>query len=159
LFIRLQNKKKEKNAVANWDKKYFITELKQVDHGAPWSPKFNEKEATRLLCLDDEVIKGAFYMETAWFWPGGWPASKGEEGTGKAHVHKYDEVVAFVGTNPVNPYDLGGEVELWVDDKQNILDRSFIAFIPAGTMHCPLKILRVDKPIFHFTLGLGKQYY
>jgi hypothetical protein len=144
--------------MAKWDKKYFVTELKQNITEAPWNPQFSDKEGSRLLSLDSEVRKGAFYMELAWFWPGKWPAIKGVEGTVKSHSHPFDEAIAFVGTNPKDINDLGGEVELWVDGKQNILDRSFVAFIPAGTVHCPLKILRVDRPIFHFTSGMGKNY-
>jgi hypothetical protein len=144
--------------MAKWDKKYFVTELKQYISEAPWNPMFSDKEAMRLISLDNEVRKGAFYMETAWFWPGKWPQSKGPEGTVKEHSHKFDEAIAFVGTDPKKPYDLCGEVELWVDGKQNILDKSFIAFIPAGTRHCPLIIRRVDKPLFHFTAGMSQEY-
>lgn len=145
--------------MAKWDERYFVTDLKRNIVEAPWNPVFADKEAMRLISLDSEVVKGAFYMETAWFWPGKWPETKSDEGTVKTHSHEFDEAIAFVGTNPKDPYDLGGEVELWVDGKQNILDKSFIAFIPAGTKHCPLKIRRVDKPIFHFTAGIGKKYF
>jgi hypothetical protein len=145
--------------MTNWDKKYFITDLVQTNMvAAPWNPVFHDKEAMRLLAMDGQIMKGAFYMELAWFWPGKWPQKKGDEGTVKSHSHPFDEAIAFVGSDPKDPYSLGGEVELWVDGKQNILDRSFVAFIPAGTMHCPLKILKVDKPIFHFTSGMGKNY-
>ena len=145
--------------MAKWDERYFVTELKGKIDEAPWNPVFTEKESMRLISLDSEVLKGAFYMEMAWFWPGKWPETKGDEGTVKTHSHNFDEAIAFVGSNPDDPHDLGGEVELWVDGKQNILNRSFVAFIPAGTEHCPLKIRRVDRPIFHFTAGVGKKYY
>jgi len=145
--------------MANWNKKYFVTEPKQNIVEAPWNPVFSDKEGTRLMALDSEVLKGAFYMELAWFWPGKWPETKSEEGTVKPHSHEWDEAIAFVGTNPENPYDLGGEVELWVNGEQNILDRSFVAFIPAGTVHCPLRIRKVNRPIFHFTAGVGKKYF
>ncbi len=144
--------------MGQWDKRFFVTELKRNIVEAPWNPVFTEKEGTRVLSLDSEVLNGAFYMETAWFWPGKWPETKSDEGTVKTHSHEFDEAIAFVGSNPDDPYDLGGEVELWVDGKQNFLDRSFIAFIPAGTKHCPLKIRRVDRPMFHFTAGMGKHY-
>ena len=145
--------------MAKCDDRFFVTELKGNIVEAPWNPVFTDKEAMRLLCLDSEVIKGAFYMETAWFWPGKWPETKTDEGTVKTHSHDFDEAIVFVGSNPNDPYDLGGEVELWVDGKQNILNKSFIAFIPAGTKHCPLKIRKVDRPIFHFTAGIGKKYF
>ena len=145
--------------MAKWNERYFVTKLKPEPIDAPWNPVFTEKEAMRLLAMDSEVIKGAFYMELAWFWPGKWPEAKTDEGTVKTHSHEFDEAIAFVGTNPDDPYDLGGEVELWVNGEQNILDRSFVAFIPAGTMHCPLIIRKVNRPIFHFTSGFGKKYY
>jgi hypothetical protein len=142
----------------SWDKRYIITELKQQVGDAPWTPAFSEKESLRLLSLDSKVAKGAFYMETAWFWPGDWPAGKGEEGTVKEHSHDFPETVAFVGTDPNNIYDLGGEVELWIDGKQNVINKSFLAFIPAGIKHGPLKIRKVSRPIFHFTAGMSGSY-
>ena len=145
--------------MANWDEKYIVTKLKQNITEAPWTPVFTEKEGRRLISLDSEVIKGAFVVETAWFWPGRWPESKYDEGTVKAHRHEYDEAIAYVGTAPDDPYDLGGEIEFWIDGKQNIIDRSFIAFIPAGIEHSPLTIRRIDKPIFHFIVGMSKQYF
>ena len=145
--------------MANWDEKYFVTDLKETIIEADWTPTFTDNEAMRLISLDSDVRKGAFYMETAWYWPGKWPESKGDEGVVGEHVHDYDEAIAYIGTNPDDPYDLGGEVELWIDGKPNILDRSFIAFVPAGIKHCPLKIRRVDRPIFHFTAGMAKKYF
>lgn len=56
--------------MAKWDKKYFVTELRDVVGDAPWSPVFMDNEARRVLSLDSDVLKGAFYMETAWFLPG-----------------------------------------------------------------------------------------
>jgi hypothetical protein len=142
----------------NYDSKYIVTELKTAVGDAPWSPIFSEKEASRILALDDSVFKGAFYMETAWFWPGNWTENKGEEGTVKEHSHPFPEALGFIGTDPNDIHSLGGEVELWIDGKPNIMTKSFIAFIPAGTKHCPMKIRKVDKPIFHFTSGMGSTY-
>ena len=60
--------------MANWDDRYFVTKLKWDVGEADWTPQFREGvEGNRVLSLDSEVIKGAFYMETAWFWPGDWP--------------------------------------------------------------------------------------
>jgi hypothetical protein len=146
--------------MAKWDKKYFITELIQADmEAAPWNPvPYRDSDAKRLIAMDGSVKEGAFYMETAWFWPGKWPETRDRDMDTKEHSHPFNEAVAFIGTNPDDPYDLGGEVELWVDGKQNILNKSFIAFIPAGTKHCPLHINKVKRPIFHFTAGMGTDY-
>lgn len=146
--------------MAELNKKYFVTELKQNIIEAPWNPVFTPEESTRLMFLDKEVIPGAFYVECAWFWPVEWPPIKpGDEPRVKAHKHDYDEVIAFFGTNRDNPYDLGGEVELWIDGEQYLAEQSFLAFIPGGTEHGPLNIRRVDKPIFHFVTGTGREYF
>ena len=67
-------------------------------------------------------------------------------------------MIAFMGTNPDDIHDLGGEVELWIDGEQNIIDKSFVAYVPPGVVHCPLVIRRIDRPIFHFTAGPGRMY-
>ena len=53
---------------------------------------------------------------------------------------------------------MGGEIEFWIDGKQNFIDRSFIAFIPAGIEHGPINIRKITKPMFHFTAGMGRKY-
>jgi hypothetical protein len=144
--------------MAKWDPKYIVTELQSSVGDAPWTPIFTDKEASRVLSLDSKVLNGAFYTETAWFWPGNWPESKGEEGTLKEHSHEFPEIIAFIGTDHQDVANLGGEIEIWIDGKQNLIDKSFLAFIPAGIPHGPLRIRRVDKPIFHFTAGPGTSY-
>jgi hypothetical protein len=144
--------------MGDWDKRYIVTELKQDVGDAPWTPVFAKNEAMRLLSLDGKVVTGGFYMETAWFWPGDWPDGKGEEGTVKEHTHEFPEAIAFIGTDPNDIHNLGGQVELWIDGKQNIIDKSFLAFIPACVKHGPLRIRRADRPIFHFTAGMSGSY-
>jgi hypothetical protein len=144
--------------MGTWDEKYIVTKLRSEVGDASWTPTFSEEESQRLLSLDSKVLNGAFYMETAWFWPGKWPETKGDAGTVKEHTHDFPEAIAFVGTNPDDINDLGGEVELWIDGKRNIIDRSFIAYLPAGVKHGPLKITKVSRPIFHFTAGMSGKY-
>ena len=107
---------------------------------------------TRLIVLDDEVIKGACYVECVWYWKGS------EKSIVEAHTHPFDEVIAFLGTNREDPQDLCGEVEIWLEDERHILTKSFLVFVPKGMKHCPLIIRRVDRPIFHFITMLGGRY-
>ncbi len=147
-------------AKAKWDKKYFVTELQDVVGAAPWSPVFTDNEARRVISLDNNVMKGAFYMETAWFLPDDWPDKTGtrKDRTIGEHVHDYDEVIAWVGTDPDDRYNLNGLIEIWIDGKQNFIDRSFLCFVPAGTKHGPINIRKIDKPMFHFTAGMSQKY-
>ncbi len=109
-------------------------------------------QRTPMVYLDDEVIKGAFYVECVWFWEG---SDKSEV---EAHTHPFDEVITFFGSNPDDPHDLCGEVELWLEDEKHILTKSCLVFVPKGMKHCPLIIRRVDRPIFHFTAGPASIY-
>ena len=136
--------------------KYIVTELKQNIVDPPWSPVLTPERALRVLWLDNEVVEGAFYMECVWILP--WEGRALREGT-KTHVHDYDEALAFFGTNLEDPYDLGGEIELWLGDERHVITKSCLVFIPKGLKHCPLNVRRVDRPIFHFTTGPGKMYF
>ena len=142
--------------------KYIVTgnklkhdmKLPQYRTGALKAQKRPPEQSTRVMWLDNEVIPGAFYTECVWFLPG----MGSEQATVGTHEHSFDEIIAFFGTNYEDLHDLGGEIELWLEDEKIIMTRSFLAFVPAGMKHCPLIIRRVDRPIFHFTVGPGKEY-
>lgn len=135
--------------------KYIITEAKADLKRPSYRRDAAEIAAgkhTRLLYLDNEVIRGAFYAECVWYW------QVSEQPIVGAHTHVFDEVIAFLGTNREDPQDLCGEVELWLEDEKHILTKSCLVFVPKGMKHCPLIIRRVDRPIFHFTTGPGGKY-
>ncbi|MEM2319234.1 MAG: hypothetical protein QXM37_02895 [Candidatus Bathyarchaeia archaeon] len=134
--------------------KYIVTEMKKGLELPPPPPGIpaNASKTIRTIYLDSEVVEGAFYMECAWF-------SKGVGGGGPpAHIHDFDEVLGFLGSDPNNPRDLNGEVELWLGDEGYILTKSCLIFVPKGLKHCPLIIRRADKPIFHFSTGPSSKY-
>jgi len=135
--------------------KYIITGAKTDLHLPSYRRDAAEIAAgdhTRLLYLDDEVIKGAFNVECVWYWKGS------EQSIVGAHTHPFDEVIAFFGTNREDPKDLCGEVELWLEDEKHMLTKSCLVFIPKGMKHCPLIVRKVDRPIFHFLTVLGGKY-
>jgi hypothetical protein len=127
-----------------------------VTEPKPDSEKYGETRdgfdvRTPLAYLDSKVINGAFYVETLWF-------HKGTAYSPPPHTHDFDEVLAFFGTDPGNPRDLCGEVELWLDDERHVLTKSCLVYIPKGLKHCPMNILRADRPIFHFSTGPAVKY-
>ena len=140
--------------------KYIVTDVKpdlqlpSYRVGSKASPGGSSGVATRLVWLDGDVIPGAFYSECMWFWPG----AASDHVRAEAHSHSFNEVLAFFGTNYDDPHDLCGEIELWLEDEQYVMTKSFLAFTPAGMKHCPLIIRRVNRPIFHFGTGLSTKY-
>jgi hypothetical protein len=131
--------------------KYIVSEL-QIPESKKKIAEFYSTYARRILWMDDSVVEGAFHMNTSWFRK----ASTTTEN--EPHSHDSDEIIGFFGSNADDPYDLGGEIEIWLEDEKHILTRSSLLFIPAGMKHCPLIIRRVDRPIFHFTVVTGGQY-
>ncbi len=140
--------------------KYIVTDLKKDIVEAPWSPPLSAAgngKGGRLLFMDGEVVPGAFYLETVWVTP----RKQGEfpEKMTKPHTHDYDEVLGFFGTNSDDIHDLGAEAELWLDDEKHILTKSCMVFIPKGLRHCPLRFVRVDRPVFHFSSSGAGMYF
>ncbi len=143
--------------------KYVVSELKLASKKSPPRqgpnphdiPKIGEGGRIQLLYLDSEIIKNARYAECVWIMPGGELPKTAES---HAHTHEFDEVVTFIGNNVEAPYDLGGEIEMWLEGEPQILTKSCLLFIPRGMKHCPLIIRRVDRPIFHTAMGTGGIY-
>ena len=133
--------------------KYIITDLK-----TPLATQQKDKEAgyadraTRILWLEDETIKGASSVILSWYWK---PTEK--EGS-PSHVHDFDEIIGFIGSDPQNPHDLGGEVEFWLEDEKYLLTKSCLIFAPRGLRHCPLRVTRADRPILFLAFSLTTKY-
>jgi len=134
--------------------KYFVQEL-QVPESMK-SPEFQEmyrKFANRILWIDGDVVPGAFQMNTAWY------CTAPETGPFlNVHEHDHDELIGFYGSNPDDPYDLGGVIEFAINGETHRLTRSTLIFVPGGTKHNPMRILEVTRPIFHFSVVTGTKY-
>jgi hypothetical protein len=133
--------------------KYILTDLKlpEETQQKDIAMKYAER-ATRILWLEDEIIKGAFSVICSWYW-------KATETEGSpSHVHDFDEVIGFLGSDPQNPHDLGGEVEFWLEDEKYLLTKSCLIFAPKGLRHCPLRVTRVERPILFLAFSVTGKY-
>lgn len=133
------------------NRKYILTDLILPDDAAARMDEYNQR-ATRILWLEDFIIKGAPSIITSWYWK-----ATNEEGT-PSHTHDFDEVVGFFGSDTDNPSDLCGEVEFWLEDEKYTLTKSCLIYCPAGLRHCPLRVVRVDKPIFFLAVSITSKY-
>jgi hypothetical protein len=143
--------------------KYIINERRPDSRDAALPPGVDPASVTdtkshlKLMSLDDYVLKGSLYTETVWMWPGGSDVYP-ETAEPASHAHEYDEVLGFFGSDFSAPYDLGGEIEFWMEDEKFLLTKSCLIFVPKGMYHCPLVIRDVRRPIFHFSSGPGAAY-
>ncbi len=131
--------------------KYIVTDLVVPEEKKAIEADYS-KYARRVLWMDANVVEGAFHMNTAWY------LRAAETLEDRPHVHDADEIIGFFGSDPEHPHDLGGEVEIWLEDERHVLTRSALLFVPARMRHCPLVLRRVDRPIFHFTTVPGGRY-
>jgi hypothetical protein len=146
--------------------KLITSELHHPSSEPSWNPPVSEAgggKGGRVLYLDNQLVPGAFYMETVWIMPRPRLNDEGYKAAIKRgpgpHSHDYDEVIAFFGSEPVNPHDLGAEVELWLGEEKHIITKTSLVFIPAGLKHAPLVFIEVKRPVFHYTTGPSKMYY
>ncbi|MCX7911652.1 MAG: cupin domain-containing protein [Dehalococcoidales bacterium] len=129
-----------------WEK-YILTEPPKMEpKSSPDGPKM-----LPLLMQNGANLDGAFHVNCMWVTPGPNP------GIFEAHSHPYDEMIGFVGTNPEDPYDLGAEATLWIEDEKYVITRSFLAFFPKGVVHCPLTVSNVRRPILLFDIQLCRK--
>ena len=131
--------------------KYIVTDLIVPEEKKKIEVDY-AKYAKRILWMDKNVVEGAFHMNTAWYMNA---ASTLED---KPHAHEADEIIGFFGSDPENPNELYGEIEMWMEDEKHVITKSALLFVPARMKHCPLVLKRVDRPIFHFTIVPGGLY-
>ena len=135
-------------------------------HTTPEAVELYSRLGRRIHWIDTNVVPGSFQMNTSLYLK----PTKGVyddapvEGQARylsfnvPHVHDNAEILGFYGTNPDDPYDLGGEIELVIDDELHVLTKSSLVFLPGGMPHCPLTVTKVDRPIFHFSIVMDPQY-
>jgi hypothetical protein len=139
--------------------KYIVTEPKPVPpelkakFEAERKKRKSTVESTRLMTVDDEIVKDFFYVDCNWLWKG-----SAEDTVEEPHAHEFDEVIGFIGSNQQDPHDLGGKITIWLDDKKHELTKSCLIFVPSGTRHCPILFNRIDKPVFFLTMSPIKKY-
>lgn len=76
----------------------------------------------------------------------------------KPHVHDYDEAIFFLGSDPRNFSDLGGEVEFSIgaegEEEKYIFDKPTAVVVPKGVPHCPIVTKRIEKPFLVMAVSL-----
>ena len=132
--------------------KYVITEASDLLFNR--GEKTEEGESVIIANMDDSLIKGAPLLEGSWLMP----ADFDKQVPIEPHSHDFDEILVQFGSDPKNPHDLGAEIEMWLGGEKQIITKSCIIYIPKGLMHGPARYNRMDRPVMHFAVGLGKRY-
>ena len=133
--------------------KYFVQTL----HNPPMDEEFKkiyEKFAHRILWIDGKEVPGAFQMNTAWYC-----AVPERDPIFTEHRHDdTSELIGFFSSDESDPYNLGGKIEFSIEGEAHLLTKSTMIFVPAGLKHNPMRILEVNRPIFHFSIVMKESY-
>ena len=75
------------------------------------------------------------------------------------HVHDFDEVQLFVGTEMNDISKLGGEVEvsLGKEEEKHIISAPSAIVVPKGMPHLPATIKRSYRPFLFMTISLSPE--
>jgi hypothetical protein len=79
------------------------------------------------------------------------------KGDNPCHIHNFHEILAWYGSNPDDPDELGGEVILYMgpEMEKHVFTCPTLVYLPPGIPHCPLEITRVDRPIIQIEIMLA----
>ena len=95
--------------------------------------------------------------------PGGWlgagdpmerilPSGEKKVEPQMAHKHTVDELFIFLGTDPHNPEDLGGEHEFWIGEGEEaekfLITKTTCIFMPKGVAHNPNGCRKCYRPYY-----------
>jgi hypothetical protein len=88
--------------------------------------------------------------------PGLWVRGPGRG----AHVHPYDEVLVFAGTEPADIDYLGAEIQIdmGTEHERHIIKEPTAVVLPAGLPHSPIVTRWVDKPFGVLMMSLGARH-
>ena len=103
--------------------KYICTEITPETRAKHEIVAQNSERMEHVIWMDDEVIPGAPYSELVWFRPTAdipSPEEMRQRPGVPTHSHPFDEVLCYTGADIDNPHDLGGEIELWLEDTQTL---------------------------------------
>lgn len=75
------------------------------------------------------------------------------------HIHDFDEYLFFLGTNFADMDDFDAEVELYMGEEgeKYVITSPTVVYVPANLIHCPLKFVKVNKPVFFFHTRHGME--
>lgn len=121
------------------------------------SPREGEKpgpgNSDHLVWMTGKDLEG---IDASIFWgfssqPGIWRRGVG------AHVHPFDEVLAYVGIDPNDINYLGAEIELDMGEEheRHFIDKPTAVVCPAGKPHMPQTTRWVDRPFGFFAVCLS----
>jgi mannose-6-phosphate isomerase-like protein (cupin superfamily) len=72
------------------------------------------------------------------------------------HVHKFPEMLCFIGGRAEDIRDFGAEIEFTIGGEKHIITEPAVVSIPSGVKHCPIVFTKVTKPLVFLEISLTR---
>ncbi len=72
------------------------------------------------------------------------------------HSHDFEEMLCFIGGDPMNIMDLGAEIEFTLGGEKHLITKPAVVSIPKGLTHCPIVFKKVEKPLVFLEVSLTR---
>ena len=106
------------------------------------------RQCPSMTMINDTLVPGVkYYFEGGWIYDILDPNPPIYE-----HVHRFNEVVMLIGSDPDNPEEIGAELFYYVGGQEIILNKTGAMFIPAGVKHGPMGYNKFKKD--HMMAGI-----
>ena len=78
----------------------------------------------------------------------------------KPHSHDFQEILCFMGGNPLDITDFDAVVEYTIGDEKHVITQPACVSMPPGQVHCPISVKNVsaEKPIVFLEISLAPEY-
>lgn len=78
----------------------------------------------------------------------------------KPHSHDFQEILCFMGGNPLDITDFDAVVEYTIGDEKHVITEPACVSMPPGQVHCPISVENVstEKPIVFLEISLAPEY-
>jgi hypothetical protein len=78
----------------------------------------------------------------------------------KPHSHDFQEILCFIGGNPLDITDFDAIVEYTIGDEKHVITKPACVSMPPGQVHCPISVknVSVEKPIVFLEISLAPEY-
>jgi hypothetical protein len=143
--------KKKYAIVDHLYKDFSVAASKRKDMPPP-PPRNPSLKSARIMHIEEDIVKGAFYTDFVWIFKGtgGAPAT--------VHDHEWPELIGMAGADPSKPRNLGGEMSIILGDEYHPTKKSVLVCIPKKTMHCPWEFHDIKTPTLVFSAGPSHMY-
>ena len=75
------------------------------------------------------------------------------------HKHDCAEIFLFMGIDPKDPDDLGGEIEFWMGEEEETeqikINTSSLIYVPGRVLHMPIICRNIKRPILNVVIALN----